>query len=251
MYIDSHCHLDFDVFTPSRKALIQTALAANITHFFNPAVSFANWHKVIELSQAFPFIIPALGLHPVFCSEHTLDHLSKLSKWITANNIKFIGEIGLDKRYKDNYESQLLFFEAQIKIANKLKKPVIIHAVKSHHDIIGIIKKENFKYGGIIHAFNANKPIANTYINLGFKLGIGSTLYHPNSALRRIIHTLDLDSLVLETDSPDMAPPNWDTKLNTPLSIIPTCQLLADILKKPANEIQSILYRNTLKLCEL
>lgn len=141
MYIDSHCHLDFDVFTPSRKALIQTALAANITHFINPAVSFANWHKVIELSQAFPFIIPALGLHPVFCSEHTLDHLPELSKWVTANNIKFVGEIGLDKRYKDNYESQLLFFEAQIKIANKLKKPVIIHAVKSHHDIIGIIKK--------------------------------------------------------------------------------------------------------------
>ncbi|RUS69212.1 hypothetical protein EGW08_023026, partial [Elysia chlorotica] len=146
----------------------------------------------------------AFGLHPAFIDKHHIDKISELEKYTQTHNTKLIGEIGLDKRFK-NYDRQIDIFTKQVNIANNLHKPIIIHSVKSHNEI-KIIKDSKFKHGGIIHAFNGNAEIARTYIELGFKLGIGGLLINPNTNLKNVLKKISIENILLETDSTDMKP---------------------------------------------
>ncbi|TNF69349.1 MAG: TatD family deoxyribonuclease [Gammaproteobacteria bacterium] len=244
MFIDTHCHLDFDIFNHDRDKLINQAKENDITHFINPSVSKNNWHNVLALSKEYNNIIPVLGMHPCFIKEHHPSDLNELETQLSKNKIKLLGEIGLDKRI-NQFEEQLFYFSEQLSIAKKLNLPVIIHSVKAHSEVIHQIKSLNFTLGGIIHAFNGSIEIAKTYIDLGFKLGIGSILTYPKNKLTKIINTLPLSSFVLETDSPDMLPYNYKNNRNTPLSILIIFDLLCQNRNESKLEIKYNLWHNS------
>ncbi|WP_116963990.1 TatD family hydrolase [Fastidiosibacter lacustris] len=244
MLTDSHCHLDFTCFDHMQDDLISNCLASGISHFINPAVQFHNWHKVIALSVHHPFITPALGLHPCFLQNHRPHHIDKLHHWITINNIKLIGEIGLDKRFLDNFEGQQFYFKQQLLVAKTLKKPIIIHSAKAHNEIIETLKADHFMFGGIIHAFSGSYNIAKTYCDLGFKLGIGSILHYPNSKLSQVIRRIGASHILLESDSPDMPLPDAENAINTPLSILKTFDLVTNILQQTPKRLKTTLQSN-------
>ena len=248
MFIDSHCHLDFDVFDKTRTRLLQSCIRQNIAHIINPSVDFASWQRVLAASKKYPEIIPALGLHPLFCHHHRRQHLDALAGAVKVHNVKIIGEIGLDKRKTEDYQTQLKYFSMQMDIAKVLQKPVIIHAVKSHQEIIAILKQCDFDGGGFIHAFNASYELAREYCKLGFKLGIGSLLHYPKSRLRERIKQIGVDHLVLESDAPDMPIPACQNKINTPLSVVKTFHLMAKLLDLSDHCLEEILYHNTLSV---
>ncbi|MDC0535716.1 TatD family hydrolase, partial [Francisellaceae bacterium] len=223
MFIDSHCHLDFDVFSEDLSNLINQCENQNITQFIIPSIGKQNWHSVISLCARENNFTPALGIHPCFISDHELDtDIDNLELTIIENKVKILGEIGLDKRYKETFDTQKLFFSKQIQLAKQLEIPVLIHSVKAHTEIIAAIKSSKFDSGGIIHAFNGSLEIAQIYINLGFKLGIGGLItYTQNKKLLQVVSHLPLTSFVLETDSPDMPIFNQDrSQPNTPLNLV-------------------------------
>ncbi|QLE78659.1 TatD family deoxyribonuclease [Francisella sp. Scap27] len=245
MFIDTHCHLDFDVFDSFRDELITKCNKLNITQFINPATQHSSWDKLIELNKQFKSIKIAFGLHPIFIKNHESQYLDMLEQYTIAQNTKLIGEIGLDKRVKD-FDKQLDFFKAQISIANNLAKPVIIHSVKSHNEVIKILKDSRFNHGGIIHAFNGNTNIAKTYIELGFKLGIGGLISQPKAKLKDTVKDIPAQSIVLETDSPDMRLYGEKT-INTPEKIPEIFRLLCDIYQSNTDILKQQIYTNSLE----
>ena len=245
MFIDTHCHLDFDIFDNSRIDILSKCDSLNVNYFINPATEFSKWDKLIDINTQFSNISICFGLHPSFTNNHQISHLDSLEKFTIENNCKLIGEIGLDKRF-NIFDKQLDIFARQIDIAKNLQKPVIIHSVKSHNETIKTIKDTKFTNGGIIHAFNGNIDIAQTYIDLGFKLGIGSIVSQPTNKLKNILAEIGYQNIVLETDSPDMPLFNSSDKINTPTTIIDVFNILENIYIENTDILMKEIYKNSL-----
>ncbi|WP_150463946.1 TatD family hydrolase [Francisella sp. XLW-1] len=246
MFIDTHCHLDFTIFDKTRTTLLQNCDELGITHFINPATQRNNWDNLIQLNHQYNNISICFGLHPVFINNHSISDLNALEEYSNKHSTKIIGEIGLDKRF-ENFDKQIEFFSAQIAIAKNLNKQVIIHAVKSHSEVLQIIKDLKFTNGGIIHAFNANDFIAQQYIDLGFKLGIGGIISHPQSKLKQTLQKVNPKNIVLETDSPDMRLYNSHEDINTPENIPTIFELLKDIYQLNPDILKQQIYNNSLE----
>jgi TatD DNase family protein len=244
MFIDTHCHLDFDIFNNNRKQLIKNCLALGITSFINPATHKACWDKLIALNKTFREINVCFGLHPVFIAKHKYSDLDFLEQYSQQISTKLIGEIGLDKRF-NNFANQLKLFSAQLSIAANLDKAVIIHSVKSHNETIKKIKDLKFKNGGIIHAFNGSYDIAQNYIQLGFKLGIGSIISQPHSKLKQALKNIDPKDIVLETDSPDIKLYNSKESISTPQNIPIIFELLNDIYQLNPDILKQQIYNTS------
>jgi TatD DNase family protein len=246
MFIDTHCHLDFDIFDNDRIALIDNCLKLGINLFINPATQSSTWDKLIQLNKQFSNIHICFGLHPIFIEKHTTRDIRKLEEYSQNIQTKLIGEIGLDKRI-DGFDKQLEFFSAQISIAKNLDKKVIIHSVKSHNEIIKTIKDTRFINGGIIHAFNGNTDIAKAYIALGFKLGIGGLISNPNSKLPKTLVDIAPSNIVLETDSPGMKLYNCDKNINTPESVPRIFEILSNIYQTNPAILRQQIYNTSLE----
>ncbi|GAB4223966.1 MAG: TatD family hydrolase [Francisella sp.] len=246
MFIDTHCHLDFDIFDNIRPQILNKCNKLSIKYFINPATDKNNWEKLIQLKHNFNNINICFGLHPIFIENHQNSHLKELENYTNKYSTKLIGEIGLDKRYK-NFDKQLAFFSAQINIAKNLNKKVIIHAIKSHNEVIKTIKDLNFHNGGIIHAFNANYDIAQKYIDLGFKLGIGGIISFPKSQIKNIIKSINPKDIVLETDSPDMKLYKSNNDFNTPENIPKIFDILCNIYEENTDILKQQIFNTSLQ----
>jgi TatD DNase family protein len=210
--IDTHCHLDFECFDQDRDVLINGLPACGVKAAIVPAVGKQNWQKVVELADRFEHIYPALGIHPCFLEGAELSHIEDLSNMLQKHNapgadlarIVAIGECGLDFSL-DNVDTQRHYFAGQITLAKQFKLPLIIHHRKSNDIVLAYLRKYKPEYGGIVHAFSGSYQQAKQYIDLGFKLGVGGTItYGRAEKTREVISRVPLDSLVLETDAPDM-----------------------------------------------
>ena len=246
MFIDTHCHLDFNVFDDNRHNILDKCNNLQIKHFINPATKSVTWNKLIKLNQKFNNIHICFGMHPIFIDFHKKTELDKLEQYTQKIKTKLIGEIGLDKRISD-FKKQLELFTSQVCIAKNLDKKIIIHCVKSHNEIIKIIKDNNFKNGGIIHAFNSNVDIAKTYIDLGFKIGVGGIISHPKSKLIETLKNIKPKDIVLETDSPDMKLYRSNDDINTPESIPMIFKLVNDIYKINTDILRQQIYNTSLE----
>ena len=228
--IDSHCHLDFEVFDNERSAMIQKLTEVGINHLIIPAVNASGWQNLIQLCQSHPNLHYALGLHPMFLAEHHPDQLAILKQHIKHNRPLAIGEIGLDFYNKEtNKKLQAQFFQAQLMIAKEAQLPVLMHIRKTHDLVINVLKKIP-QTGGICHAFNGTIRQAHSYIEMGFLLGFGGTLTYPNAPkIKHLAQTIPLESIVLETDSPDMPTASNKGGINSPFYLAEICQALAEI----------------------
>ena len=246
MFIDTHCHLDFKVFDNIRQRLISDCSQLEVSHFINPATQNSTWDKLVAINKQFSNIHICFGLHPIFIKNHILADISKLEEYTVKYNTKLIGEIGLDKRIT-NFDKQLNIFSKQINVAQNLDKKVIIHSVKSHNEVIKTLKESKFTNGGIIHAFNGNADIAKTYIDMGFKLGIGGLISHPTSTLHKTLLSISPRDIVLETDSPDMKLFNCNENISTPASIPIIFELLCNIYELNPAILKQQIYNSSLE----
>ena len=173
----------------------------------------------------------ALGMHPVFIDHHQPHHLNALSAQAESDDVAAIGEIGLDFHHSLNHsadqrEKQLIYFEKQLRIAADLQKPVVIHIRKAHDQCIKLLTKYRVQ-GGIIHAFNGSLGHADKYIELGFNLGFGGMLtFARSNKLHRLVSSIPLEHIVLETDSPYLAPKPYRGKRNESSYIIKVLEKL-------------------------
>ena len=234
--IDTHTHLDFPDFDADRTALLADSRALGVRRIVVLGVHQGNWQRVWELVQSDPDLHAALGLHPVFLDDHRPEHVSELADWLTRlaghRQLCAVGEIGLDYFIESlDRERQQTLFDAQLQLAADFNLPALIHVRRSHAAVVATLKRFKLKRAGIIHAFAGSKEEAREYIKLGFKLGLGGAATWPQALrMHRVLAELPLDSVVLETDSPDMAPVMFPGQRNSPAHLPAICAALAQIM---------------------
>ncbi len=208
---DSHCHLDFAAFDGDRRALWQRCTALGITSLLIPGVSPAQWSVAAEMCRQFPGFFYAAGLHPHWIDQPDAPALESIVVKIAAEiernktSCVAVGECGLDRLIATPLELQQQWLDVHIALANQLHKPLIIHSVKTHSEVLACFKRQPPRYGGVIHAFSGSIETAQQFIAQGFLLGVGGTITYARAQKTR--HTLShvpLEYLLLETDAPDM-----------------------------------------------
>jgi TatD DNase family protein len=252
--IDSHTHLDFSDFDEDRQALLAESRALGVRRMVVLGVYQANWQRVWDLVQSDPDLHAAFGLHPVYLEDHRPEDLRELADWLTRlaghRQVCAVGEIGLDYFIETlDRERQQALFEAQLQLAADFHLPALIHVRRSHAAVIATLKRFRLKRAGIIHAFAGSKEEAREYIKLGFKLGLGGAATWPQALrMHRVLAELPLDCVVLETDSPDMAPVMFPGQRNSPAHLPAICGALAQIMAISPEQLAAV---STANACEL
>ncbi len=204
---DTHCHLDFERLGDA-EAVLHEAKQAGVVKIMIPSVGALNWQRITELSDQFKSVSYALGLHPYFCSDHKEQHLLELEQRLDKKHSGCValGECGLDFAVPDlDKAKQLHLFESQIALAAAHNLPMIVHQRKSHQELIKRLKVSQFSCGGVIHGFSGSLQQAHDWIDLGFSIGVGGTITYPRAKkTRETVSRLPLESVLLETDAPDM-----------------------------------------------
>jgi len=251
--IDTHCHLDFDAFDKDRQLVINRAMEAGVEQFIVPGVTADKWTALMNYADEYHNVEYALGLHPYFVNQHQHADLLVLRELLTKAHAIAVGEIGLDFFDKTlDRLKQLYFFEAQIIIAQEFSLPIIVHARKSHDDVIRLLKSINFTHGGIMHAFNGSMQQAEQFMKLGFKLGFGGMLtYEKSSKLRALAKELPVEAIVLETDAPDMTGASHQGERNSPAYLPEVLQVLASLREQSAVSLAEKIYDNSVTVLGL
>lgn len=214
---DSHCHLDFSEFDNDRDEIVASCRVQGVTRMIIPGVTRDTWDRLLECCKRYEGLYPALGLHPYFLREHKDSDLIELAGYVRRFSPVAIGEIGLDYAIKDlDRQMQIKYFSQQLKLAGELSLPVIIHARKAHDDVLSLLRQYRINRG-IIHAYSGSEDQAMRYIELGFMLGFGGAMtWNRSTRLQSLAANLPLESIVLETDAPDMPPEGHQGKRNSP-----------------------------------
>lgn len=250
--IDTHCHIDFDDFNNDRDLIIQQASDSGVLDIIVPSVAKSSWRKTIETCSHYSQCHLALGLHPVFIEQHQPQHLIELDSLVKSHSPIAIGEIGLDYFLKKlDKEKQLAYFSKQLIIAKQHNLPVIIHNRKAHDECINLLTEIGVN-NGIIHAFNGSIQQAEKYIELGFLLGFGGMLtFERSTKLHRLVKQIPLESIVLETDAPDMTVEQHSGMRNSPHYLPYIVQSIAEIKEVPEHLVASMTTTNAQKILPL
>ncbi len=228
MLFDSHAHLNDERFDEDREALIESLKENNVELVLNPGADIETSKSSIELAKKYDFIYAAVGVHPHdvgTLEENAIDTLRELA---TSNEkVVAIGEIGLDYYYDNSpRETQREWFKKQIELANELKLPIIIHDRDAHQDTFDIIKNTKSEdIGCVLHCYSGNVELAKEYVKMGCYISIpGTVTFKNNKKTAEVVREIPLEYLLIETDSPYMAPVPHRGKRNDPSMV----QFVAD-----------------------
>jgi len=202
--VDSHSHFDANEFDPDRAAVLARARQAGVHRQVLPAVSEASWPKLRDVCLQHEGLYPAYGLHPLYLPYHRVRHLDALRGWIQRERPVAIGECGLDFYVEGlDADAQQRYFDGQLQLAREFDLPVIVHARRAVEAVIVAIKRVG-RLRGVVHSFPGSEEQARQLWKLGFMLGIGGPVtYERANRLRKLVATMPIEFLLLETDSPD------------------------------------------------
>lgn len=260
MWIDTHCHLDAPEFAGQLPEVVAAAKVKNVQAILLPAVKAADFQNVKSIASQFSKEIPGLaytlGIHPLYTNQASEQDLAILDKQIeeSLTDPRFIGigEIGLDYFVEGlDPQRQAYIFHTQLDLAQKYQLPVILHVRRSQDAILKALRQRKLT-GGIAHAFNGSFQQAEQFIQLGFKLGFGgAATYERALQIRRLLVELPFDSLVTETDSPDI-PPAWlkqeGVKFNEPAFVARIAKELAVIRGVSAEQFATVVWQNAMQV---
>lgn len=237
-FIDSHSHIDFSEFDYDRKFIIESAKKEGVSDIIVSSTTASRW---VNVKQACKISLkesakchPAYGMHPMFMQAHNSNHLDDLKQLLENENAIAVGEIGLDyfiseANEDDNKEAQLSLFISQLELADEFNLPVIIHARKSL-DIVLKHLRQFPNVVGSIHSFSGSEQQAKQLIDLGFYLGFGGPItYTRATKLRKLVTILPLESILLETDSPDQPDALHYKERNEPAYLINVAKIVAEL----------------------
>ena len=247
MFIDTHCHIskeDYD----NIDEIIKNAKNNNVQKLIICGCDKKGIKEAIEISKKYEDIYLEIGYHPSEANITTDEDLEELKELVKNNNkVVAIGEIGLDYHWeKDNKEKQKELFRKQIDIAKELDLPVVIHSRDAYQDTYDILKET--KHRGDIHCFSGSLESAKEYIKIGFYIGIGGVLTFKNTNLKETVKELPIDKILLETDSPYLAPTPHRGEKNEPKYIPLIAEELAKQRGLDIKEIEKITTANAKRL---
>ena len=252
MLIDTHCHLDAAEFAGDREAVHAAARATGVDILVVPAVAANLFPAVQDCCRRYTGCVPAYGIHPLYVKEAREDDITTLRRWLLTEQPVAVGEIGLDGHVADgDPERQAWFFAEQLKLAREFELPVILHVRRAIDQVLKQLRRIRVP-GGIAHAFNGSRQQAGEFIKLGFGLGFGGAMtYSGSTRIRELAATLPLETIVLETDAPDI-PPAWlDRGRNTPAELPRMAAVLAELRGMAVSEVAAATSVNARRLLSL
>lgn len=249
MFIDTHCHLSYEDYDDI-DLVIKENREAGVEKIIISGCSKAWIEESLKLSKLYDNIFVTLGYHPSEVDSVTDDMLISLRKQLLDDKVVGLGEIGLDYYYgKDNKTKQLELFEKQLKIAEDMNLMVVIHSRDATEDTINCLKKYNVR--GVIHCFSGSVETAKVYVSMGYKLGIGGVVTFKNSKLIEVVKEVGLNNIVLETDSPYLAPTPYRGQQNSSKYIPIIAEFIANNMGVSVSEVEEVTTKNAFELFDL
>lgn len=244
---DTHCHLDLEPIRSHLSFVLDSSKACGVDRFIVPATTRKSWSSIEGLGDQYPEIYFALGLHPAFIDKHAPEDVVCLEEMLKRRHLKClaVGEIGLDRRYAQEVRQEELF-RAQLEVAKASRLPVIIHSVGRHDRVLEILNEVSGVHG-VVHAYSGSKEQAVRFVEQGFKLGAGSLLLRSRKT-RDAFQVVPLDSILLETDSPDMYLPSSSSRCGSPLDLLIVLRELCALRGLDVDFAAGVLQQNCEKL---
>lgn len=253
MLIDTHAHLQWASFDKDREKVISRARKAGVDHIVNIGFDIDGSRKAIELAEKYNGLYATVGIHPHNANQLNQNVLDELRKLSENPQVVAIGEIGLDYyRNLSPRETQKKAFEAQLFLAEELKLPVVVHNREAQVDTLRMLSKFEGKIDGIMHCFSGNREMAEWCVKSNFYISFAGPVTFPNShELRKIAKWTDLSKVLLETDSPWLAPQSKRGKRNEPAFLPFIAKKIAELKRISVDELAEATTENAKEVFQL
>lgn len=247
---DSHAHLDVPEFDGDRARVLHDARAAGVAEMLIPAVTAASWPKLKALCESEPGLHPAYGLHPCYLDQHADDDLAALDAWLRTHPAAAVGECGLDDMDANlDHERQLYFLRGQLEIAHRFDLPLVLHARHAFEAVILELRGFDKPLRGVVHSFSGSAEQARQLWKLGFLVGIGGPVTHERARrLRKVVASLPVESLLLETDAPDQPGAGHQGERNEPAFLRETLHCVAGLRGEDPDDLARTTTANARRL---
>ncbi|HEX9151164.1 MAG TPA: TatD family hydrolase [Flavobacterium sp.] len=245
---DTHTHLYSEEFDQDRNEMIQRAIDAGVSRFFIPAIDSACTESMYELERNYPDnVFLMMGLHPTYVKDNYLEELQHVEEELAKRKFYAIGEIGIDLYWdKTHLLQQQIAFRRQIQLAKQYKLPIVIHCREAFDEIFEVLEEEKSDdLFGIFHCFSGTYEQALQAISYNMKLGIGGVVTFKNGKIDQFLNQIDLKHIVLETDSPYLAPIPYRGKRNESSYLVKVVNKLSEIYDMAPYEIAGITTENS------
>jgi len=255
IFIDTHTHLYLNEFSDDLNQVVEKAINKGVKYMLLPNIDSTSIEKMLKLCQTFPDnCFPMIGLHPTSVKSNFENELKIVENYLAKSNFYAIGEIGIDLYWdKTFYKEQLEAMRFQIHLAKECNLPIVIHSRNSFDEVFTVLSELKFpEMRGVFHCFSGSVDQAKKVIaELGFKLGIGGVVTFKNSGLDKVIKEIDLKDIILETDSPFLAPMPFRGKRNESAYTIIIAEKIAAIKNIAIEEIANETTNTALELFKL
>lgn len=251
IFTDTHTHLYSSQFQEDRKEMMQRSIDAGVSRLFVPSIDSSYTQKMYDLESQFSEnVFLMMGLHPTYVKENYLDELTHVETELSKRKFYAVGEIGIDLFWDKSFlKEQQHAFQHQIQLAKKYKLGINIHCRDAFDETFEVLESEKATdLFGIFHCFTGDSEQAQTAISLGMKLGIGGVATFKNGKIDQFLNEIDLQHIVLETDSPYLAPLPHRGKRNESSYITLIAQKLSEIYNLPIEEIARITTENSISV---
>ena len=250
MIFDTHAHYDDEAFNEDRDQILSSMKDGGVGCIVNVCASVGGFGGTLELMKAYPFVYGAVGVHPDDAGIMTQDTLDEIRRLSHMEKMVAIGEIGLDYYWdKENHDLQKEWFIRQLDLARKKEKPVIIHSREAAADTMEIMKEYASGLRGVIHCYSYSAEMAKEYVKMGYYIGIGGVVTFKNAKkLKQVVQEIPLESIVLETDCPYLAPVPYRGKRNSSLYLPYVAEEIAALKGAAAEDVVLQTEENARKL---
>ena len=254
MIFDTHAHYDDEAFDVDREELLAGLPAAGIGQVVNIASSVKSIDDSLALAHRFPHVYCALGIHPEHCADMTDALLEEIREKLSDDKALAVGEIGLDYYWpQPDRELQRYWFAKQLRLANEVDLPVVVHSREAAADTMRIMK-ENLadKVGGVVHCYSYSADLAKEFVKMGFYIGIGGVVTFKNAKkIVEVAREIPLERILLETDCPYLAPVPYRGKRNSSMYLPYVVARIAEIKGVAEEEVISVTESNARNMYRL
>lgn len=254
MIFESHAHYDDEAFDGDREALLLSLQERGIGTVINIGASLSGSEASVRLAEQYPFIYGAVGVHPSEVGELNEESFARLRMLCDHEKVIAMGETGLDYHYPEPDKAlQKRWFERQLLLARETGMPVIIHSREAAKDTLDMMKAlDAGEIGGVVHCFSYGKEMAREYLDMDFFFGIGGVITFPNAKkLKEAVEYIPMEKILLETDSPYLAPQLHRGERNSSLNLPYVVEAIAELKDISCEEVEKITEENAKRLFRL
>lgn len=253
MIIDTHAHYDDEQFNEDRDDVLNRMKDAGVELIVDVGSTLKSWDHIINLINEYPFVYGAIGLHPDEVGDFDEEQFARMKVLLEHEKVVAVGEIGLDYYWdKEQHDLQKKWFVKQLELAREKKLPVIIHSREAAADTMEIMQQYGVGLKGVIHCYSYSVEMAKEYVKMGYFIGIGGVVTFKNAKkLKEVVKEIPLESLVLETDCPYLAPVPFRGKRNSSEYLNYVVEEIAEIKQISVEEVIQQTEKNARRLYDL